>query len=379
MQFKDIPGLEDVKKTLVASVRESHIAHAQLFAGPEGSANLALALAYATYIQCENRGEEDSCGECASCSKNKKYIHPDLHFVFPISSTKQVSKDPLSALFYKDWRNFLLENPYNNLVEWGNFIGAENKQLLISVDESRNVIKTLSLKSFESEYKIMIIWLPEVMRHEAANAILKILEEPPVKTLFLLVTNNLEKIITTILSRTQKVFIPAFEDTLIAGYLREHYQVDEKKALQLSYLADGNMDKAIRMMSEADEDHQQMFRDWMRMCFLLYRKTSNLIELTEWSEMFAKLGRESQKNLLLFGMNILRETLVYKYTATSLVRLPQEDLTFVENFSKVLSDEKIEIISAKLNQSSLYIERNASPKMVFMAASFQIAQVFNQS
>lgn len=379
MQFRDIPGLEEVKKTLIASVQNNHIAHAQMFAGPEGSGNLVLALAYAAYIQCENKGEEDSCGECASCSKHKKYIHPDLHFTFPITSTKTVNKDPLSSMFYKDWRAFLLENPYNNLVEWGTHIGAENKQLIISVDESRNVIKTLALKSFEAEYKIMIIWLPEVMRGEAANAMLKILEEPPAKTLFILVTNNLEKIITTILSRTQKVFIPGFSDKLISQYLVERYQIEEKRAQQLAYLADGNMDKALRMMTEIDEDHQQMFRDWMRMCFLLYKKTSNLLELTEWSEMFAKLGRESQKSLLQFGMNILRETLVYKYTSTSLVRLPQEDLKFVENFSKVLSDDKVEKINQKLNESSYYIERNASSKMVFMDASFYIAQVFNQA
>jgi len=379
MLFREIPGLEDVKKTLIASVQNNHIAHAQLFAGLEGSANLSLALAYSAYIQCENRTPEDSCGECASCSKHKKLIHPDLHFVFPISTTKTVNKDPLSALFYKDWRAFLLENPYNNLVEWGNHIGAENKQLIISVDESRNVVRTLSLKSFEAEYKIMIIWLPEVMRGEASNAMLKILEEPPAKTLFILVTNNLEKIITTILSRTQKVFIPSFSDKLIAGYLTSRYEVEEKRAQQLAFLADGSMDKALRMMTEIDEDHQQMFRDWMRMCFLLYKKTSNLIELAEWSEMFAKLGRESQKSLLLFGMNILRETLVYKYTASSLVRLPQEDLKFVENFSKVLSDDKVEKISRKLNECSMYIERNASSKMVFMDASFHIAQVLNQA
>jgi DNA polymerase III subunit delta' len=217
------------------------------------------------------------------------------------------------------------------------------------------------------------------MRGEAANAMLKILEEPPAKTLFILVTNNLEKIITTILSRTQKVFIPGFGDKLISQYLVDRYQIEEKRAQQLAYLADGNMDKALRMMTEIDEDHQQMFRDWMRMCFLLYKKTSNLLELTEWSEMFAKLGRESQKSLLQFGMNILRETLVYKYTSTSLVRLPQEDLKFVENFSKVLSDDKVEKINQKLNESSYYIERNASSKMVFMDASFYIAQVFNQA
>ena len=379
MLFSQIPGLQEIKHTLINSVKNSHIAHAQLFAGTEGSANLSLALAYGMYINCENKQEEDSCGECASCSKYRKLIHPDLQFSFPFSATKQVPKDPLSPMFMKDWRAFVLENPYGNVQEWGNAIGAENKQLIISVDESRNIIKSLSMKSFEAEYKVMIIWLPEMMRGEASNAMLKILEEPPAKTIFILVTNNIEKIITTILSRTQKVMIPPFKDAEVKSYLIEHYELEDKKAGQLAYLADGNMDEAIRMISEVAEDNHQMFRDWMRLCYMLLKKSSNIVEVVEWSEIFNKMGREGQKSLFQYGMNILRETLVYKYTGEGLVRLQQEDLKFVENFAKILDDEKIDLISARLNESAYHIERNASAKITFIDTSFYIASVFSKN
>jgi DNA polymerase-3 subunit delta' len=378
MLFAEIPGLEDVKRTLIGSVANNHIAHAQLFAGKEGSANMALALAYSTYIHCENRQENDSCGQCASCSKTAKLIHPDVHFVFPVNTNKAVTKDPASALFMKDWRNFLIQNPYAGIHSWGEAIGTENKQLIINTEDSKNIIKTLALKSFEGEYKIMIIWLPELMKTEGANAILKILEEPPAKTLFLMVSNNIDKLLTTIQSRTQKVMIPSFSDTEIKNHITSLHQLEDKTASRIAFLADGNMDAAIRMTGEPEETNHDMFRDWMRLCFILYRKSSNLTDLNQWSEAFAAQGREAQKNLLQYGINILRETLVFKHTDQQLVRLQQEDLKFVEGFAKVMSDEMIETISRKLNDMFYHIERNASAKITFMEASFYIASVFNK-
>lgn len=277
MLFSQIKGLEETKASLIASVKNRHVAHAQLFAGPEGSGSLAMALAYATYINCEEKGETDSCGTCASCNKFNKLIHPDLHFVFPVSTTKSVSKDASSALFMKEWRNFIAENPYGGLIEWGNFIGAENKQLNISVDESRNIIKTVTMKSFEAEYKIMVIWLPEQMNSSSANAILKVLEEPPVKTIFLLVTQNPDKIITTVLSRTQRVKIRPFTDEEVTKYLIEDKKLDEKQARQIAYLADGNLNEGLRLLQQVEEDNHQMFREWMRLCY----KKVNVLELVD--------------------------------------------------------------------------------------------------
>ncbi|MFN3404347.1 MAG: ATP-binding protein [Cytophagaceae bacterium] len=373
MQFSQIPGLVETKKTLMASVQNSHVAHAQLFMGSEGGANLALAVAYATYINCESRVENDSCGTCPSCVKYNKLIHPDLHFVFPVATTKHVPKDPLSSLFMNDWRKFFLDNPYGGVLNWGEFIGSENKQLNISVEESRNIIKNISLKPFEAEYKILIIWLPENMHITAANAILKVLEEPPQKTLFLLVTNNSEKIITTVLSRTQKVKVRPFTDEEVKHYLKEKQGFDDKKATQLAYLSDGNLNEALRLASEIEEDNHQMFRDWMRVCF----KKNNVAELMEWMEAFQKLGREGQKSLFHYGLGILRETLVCRYSK-DLLRLNEEDMKFVEGFSKVLDEWKVENISKQLNEGFYHIERNANAKIVFLDMSFQISAIMKQ-
>ncbi|MCR6637810.1 MAG: DNA polymerase III subunit delta [Sporocytophaga sp.] len=369
MLFSQIKGLEETKASLIASVKNRHVAHAQLFAGPEGSGSLAMALAYATYINCEEKGETDSCGTCASCNKFNKLIHPDLHFVFPVSTTKSVSKDASSALFMKEWRNFIAENPYGGLIEWGNFIGAENKQLNISVDESRNIIKTVVLKSFEAEYKIMVIWLPEQMNSSSANAILKVLEEPPVKTIFLLITQNPDKIITTVLSRTQRVKIRPFTDEEVTKFLMEEKQLDEKKARQVAYLADGNLNEGLRLLQQAEEDNHQMFREWMRLCY----KKVNILELVDWSEAFQKLGREGQKNLFQYGLNILRETLICRLNSKELLRLNEEDLKFVDGFSKALNEVKIENISKSLNEAYYHIERNANAKIVFLDLSLQIS------
>jgi DNA polymerase III subunit delta' len=374
MLFSHIPGLDDTKRTLINSVKNAHIAHAQLFHGREGSANLALALAYATYINCENKGEDDSCGECPSCYKFNKLIHPDLHFVFPISTTKEVTKDALSNLFMKHWRNIVIANPYLNLSNWGDEIGSENKQLNISVDESRNILKSLALKSFEAEYKILILWLPEMMNASSANAILKVLEEPPSKTIFLLVTNNSEKIITTILSRIQLIKIRSFTDEEVKSHLTGKFSLDEKRAGQLAYLAEGNMNEAVRLKDEIQEDNHQLFRDWMRSCY----KKNNITEIVAWSESFQKIGREAQKHLLQYGLNTIRETFLFRHTGTEIVRLQEDELKFVEGFSKVLNDLKIEQVSRQLNEAYYHIERNANPKILFLDLSLNISSLMKK-
>lgn len=369
MLFSQIKGLEETKASLIASVKNRHVAHAQLFAGPEGSGSLAMALAYATYINCEAKGETDSCGTCPSCNKFNKLIHPDLHFVFPVSTTKSVTKDASSASFMKEWRNFIAENPYGGPIEWGNYIGAENKQLNISVEESRNIIKTVTMKSFEAEYKIMVIWLPEQMNSSSANAILKVLEEPPVNTIFLLVTQNPDKIITTVLSRTQRVKVRPFTDEEVTRYFIEEKHLEEKQAKQIAYLADGNLNEGIRLLEQSEEDNHQMFREWMRLCY----KKNNILDLVDWSESFQKLGREGQKNLFQYGLNIMRETLICRLNSKQLLRLNEEDLKFVEGFSKALNEVKIENISKGLNEAYYHIERNANAKIVFLDLSLQIS------
>ena len=220
MLFKSIPGLSETKKLLIDAVKNNHIAHAQLFVGAAGALNLPLATAYATYLHCQNRGDDDACGVCPACSKNLKFIHPDTHFVFPMSNVKgEKDEERLKAEIMKSWRAFLLEQPFGNLNEWTTFYGGEDKQALISREESREIIKTLSLKPFESPYKIMVIWQPEFMHPSAANGILKILEEPAAHTYFILVTNAADKLLPTIISRTQIISVPLLEDEEIEGQL----------------------------------------------------------------------------------------------------------------------------------------------------------------
>jgi len=378
MLFAEIPGLEETKQSLIGSVTAGHIAHAQLFYGPEGSAGLALALAYATYINCENKGAEDACGECPSCSKMRRMMHPDFFMIMPISNVKKKagkgkSNDDeggtsraLSEDFMPDFREMVAANPYADFNEWANQIEAENKQLNIPVEEARGVIRKLSMKAFEAEYKIMVIWLAEYMRNESANALLKILEEPPQKTIFLLVSNNLERLITTILSRTQKVKVRAFSDEEVVQYLTKHQDLDQKKAQQVAWLADGNVAEARRLISSTDEAINALFQDWMRDCY-----SFKLKQLIERSESFTELGREQQKNLMLYGLNLFREALIFKLSRQDLLRLQEQDLKFIEGFSKALNGDQMEKIAGLLNEAFYHIERNANPKILFMDLSFQ--------
>ena len=236
MLFKDIIGQEEIKKKLIKTVEENRVSHAQLFSGPEGAGSLPLAIAYAQYISCENRSGNDSCGTCHSCFKYSKLIHPDLHFILPVASTPKV-KEPLTDKFLEEWRVSFIENPYLNPAEWYKAIGLENKQGFINVAESNEIIRKLSLKSYESEYKVVIIWLPEKMNKSAANKLLKIIEEPPSKTLFLMVTENSTNILPTIYSRVQVIRIPKLEEAEILLALQQGFDLEEDNIKNAAYLA----------------------------------------------------------------------------------------------------------------------------------------------
>src|SRR6187431_2885626 len=267
MKFSEIPGLAETKKLLIDSVQSNHIAHAQLFVGAEGALNLPMALAYATYLHCQDKGEV-ACGVCSACSKNLKFIHPDTHFVFPLSNVKNdKDEDRFKADITKAWRAFLNEQPFGSLDDWTNYYGGEDKQALISREESREIIKTLSLKPFESPYKVMIIWQPELMHPSAANGILKLLEEPPPHTYFILVTNAVDRLLPTIISRTQIVTVPLLFDEEVESCLVEKYSVEKNKANRIARLAEGNLNLAIQLIESEEGDNAQRFMDWMRTCF----------------------------------------------------------------------------------------------------------------
>ena len=370
MRFQDIPGLAETKTQLIKAVKNNQIAHAQLFLCKNGGANLPLALAYAAYINCEHPTDVDACGSCPSCLKNEKFIHPDLHFVYPVSSTKTITgKEVISTNFIADWRKFLQNSPFGNVNQWTITFGGENKQVNISKEESRQIIKNLSLKAFEGNFKIMLIWLPEYMNSASANAILKILEEPQKGTLFLLVCNDDEQLLTTILSRTQIVKIRQFSDEEIIELLTARYEVETSRAQQLAHWVDGDINEALALLEGTEEDTHDIFRTWMRYCF-----TRDLVNLVEMSEEFHKNGKVAQRGLLQYGLSMMRESLLSTANASKMHRIQGEEEKFVQNFSKVMTFDKVEKISTLFNDAIYHLERNASAKITFLDLSLQIAR-----
>jgi DNA polymerase-3 subunit delta' len=370
MRFADIPGLRDTSHLLAETVKNSHAAHAQLFLGSPGALNLPMALAYATYLHCENKGD-DACGVCAACSKSLKYIHPDTHFVFPVSNVKgDKDEDRFKAEIMKSWRAFLLENPFGSMDDWTNYYGGEDKQAIISKDESREIIKALALKPFESRSKIMIIWQPELMHPSAANAILKILEEPPPQTFFILVTNAGDQLLPTILSRTQIVTIPLLSDEDLLAYLKSR-GVEPARASKITTLADGNLNHALRLAEGSDDNHSQFFIEWMRTCF-----RHDYISLVRFADEYHGMDKLQQKNLMAVGMNLLREALLNNAGAHTIHRVTGDELAFVQNFAKALDLKKIDQAYRLFNDAGYFLERNGSAKMIFLDLSLQLANLF---
>jgi len=376
MLFSEISGLLSIKNILLQSVKNNHIAHSQLFLGNEGSANLALALAYAQYINCENPLENDSCGVCDSCGKIQKFIHPDIHFVFPVTTTKKITKEALSEDFLVEWRKFLLNNSYANISDWLNTIGAENKQPNISAEEARNVIKSLALKSFEATYKVMLIWLPEYFNLTAANVLLKILEEPPRNTIFLLVGNKADNILTTILSRTQLIKIPEFTESEIIEELEKKFPHSDK-IKNAAIISNGNLNLAFQLVEGQIDENHEIFGQWMRLCFDCFSK-NKIIDLLELAERFQKMSKDSQKSLLVYSLQMFRDSLIHISGKVELIRMPEEIKTFISNFSKVMSFEKIEFLYEKFNAAIYHLERNASPKITFFNISLVVAEMIKK-
>ncbi|HQS04875.1 MAG: hypothetical protein B7X86_04875 [Sphingobacteriales bacterium 17-39-43] len=366
MLFQEVIGQNAIKEQLIQSVFENRVSHAQLFLGPEGSGSFALALAYAQFISCTERTERDSCGICASCRKYNKLIHPDLHFSYPFFRGGE-KEDSMADL--GEWRDLVLSNPYFNLDEWRLRLDAQNKQPNINKAECLNILHRLSLKAFESEYKTMIIWLPEYLKNEG-NRLLKTLEEPANKTLIILVAQNQDQILNTIISRTQLVKIPALKNEDIVQYLTENKDISETQASRIAYLSDGNMQAALNLLKEDDHDDFRNFTGWMRMTFA--DKGAQIIDFVD---ELSKLGRENQKNMLRYGVQLIRECIMMMSGAESLVHLPSAELDFVKNFSKHLDLAKCEALVNELEKAHYHIERNANPKILFLDVSLQFVKI----
>ncbi|TXB64703.1 DNA polymerase III subunit delta' [Vicingus serpentipes] len=373
MQFKEIVGHSEVKKRLIATVNEGRISHAQLFLGGEGSGNLPMAIAYAQYIACENKSDNDSCGNCSSCVKFEKLAHPDLHFVFPVATNKSIKKDPVSSKFINEWRELVIEKKgYFTLPDLQEKLATENKQLIIPKDESVEILKTLSLKTYEAEYKTMIIWYPEKFNISSANKLLKILEEPPNKTLFILVAHDSEQIIPTILSRTQLVKVDKIKDADLISVLTDKFNLTENQATSITSFADGNFVTAQKIIEEssAEEFFYSHFTKWMRMGFV-----ADVPGLINFSEESSKLGREKQKQFLSYSLHIFRESLIQNYGDTSLNRVSSNENKFLEKFAPFIHGANCIDIIELFNDAIYHIERNANPKILFLDVSLKLTKL----
>lgn len=374
MQFKDVVGHNSVKSRLIKTVKDGRISHAQLFLGQEGGGNLPMAIAYAQFISCEHKSETDSCGECPSCIKFQKLSHPDLHFVYPVATSADVKEKPISANYISQWRESIQEDAYLSLANWQNKIETGNKQLLISKYESESILKILNLKTYEAEYKTVIIWYPEKFNIASGNKLLKIIEEPPSKTLFILVAQDAEQIISTILSRTQLVKINKIDESDLQNELIEKYSLEDSIARKIAHQSDGNYISAKKLIehSETEELFHDLFKDWMRSAF-----KGNVPGLITWSEEIAKtaFGREKQKQFLKYALHLFRESLIKNYGASEMERIADNEASFLTNFSPYIHGANcIEIIEL-FNDASYHIERNVNPKILFLDISLKLTKL----
>ena len=370
MQFKDVIGQDAVKQRLIGSVRENHVSHAQLFLGPAGSGKLPLALAYAQYILCPNRTETDSCGVCPTCQKMQKLVHPDLHFVVPTATTKKVKSNPESDLFMEEWREYVIQNQgYVDTSSWYTFLDVENKQGYMSVRDAASLLRKLSMKSYEGEYKIAIIWMAEKMRVDTANKLLKLLEEPPEKTVFLLIVEDQEELLATIKSRTALVKIPAIETNAVEKALVEHLHCQPNQAHDAAMISEGNWITACHSVQDS-EDHKfffTTFQQWMRLCF-----RAAYSELIDFSNNIKSLGREKQKELLEYGLRIIRNSLLFNNNLAEIVMLPNDEKTFNSKFAPFVNPANLAQIAELFEEAMRQIERNGYAPLIFTDVSFKM-------
>ena len=365
MHFDQIAGHKKLKAQLCNMVRTGRTPHAQIFLGPKGCGKLSLALAFAQYVLCEQKTETGSCGQCSACTKSAKFIHPDIHFSFPTVGSKMTSNH-----FMEEWRVAMKEDPYLNVNQWLQRLGAENKQGNITVDECNNIIKKLSLKIFEGSHKILIIWLPEYLGKEG-NRLLKLIEEPPEHTLFLLVAENQERILQTILSRCQLIKINALADEDVKTALQKRNpDITDDRLESVTHLASGDLNEAMKLLLHEEQDQAALFLDWLRKCY-----RGNGAELVKWVDAFAKLGRENQKQFVQYALHFMREFLQLSIAADSPVRLRNKELSTAQNLTKVMSFEHVRQITAILDDCYYHIERNANPKILFLDASIKINKI----
>ena len=364
MLFKQIIGQAYLKNRLLNIAKEGRVSHTQLFVGPEGSGNLALAVAFAQYVNCKNPLPDDSCGICPSCVKFEKLIHPDLHFTFPTISPYKQSKELL-----EEWREAFSANPYLSDFDWLNTLDSgANKQGNITIDECRDIVHRLSLTSYEAKYKTQIIWQPEHLKNEG-NVLLKLLEEPPQGTLILLVANNTEKVLATILSRAQTVKIQKLQDAEIEAALMELHACSQQKATDIARLSDGDYNMAMSLVGIEHDGYFERYSKWMRCCY-----AGKVDEIQKWVDDINGTGREYVKNFLGYTSQMMRAAFLYRYGDKQLLRVNEEELGFLVKFTGFIHSGNLSEIIKSLDEAVVHTERNANLKIMFLNLSLYIGK-----
>jgi DNA polymerase-3 subunit delta' len=372
MLYTQIIGQAEAKERLIKLVNDARVPHALLFTGKEGCGNLPMAFAFAQHLYCTQAKPDGPCNECPSCLKVSKLTHPDLLLVFPIAKSKHVKS---SDNLVKDFREAFLANPYLTLNQWFGELSAENKQPIIPVEEANDILRKLSYTSYEGSYKIMVIWQPEKMNTEAANKLLKILEEPPEKTIFILVSDHPEQLLATIISRVQQIpFRPDTEADIAAG-LMDRFKVNAEVARQAAILANGNFSEAIALLTENEENVSFLahFQTFMRLA-LRFDCTKALA----WVDENALSGREKQKQFLQYGLEIFRDALMYNYGDKNLVRLSGSERDFLTKFAPFVNQKNYEELVEAFNSNYYYVERNANPKILFLDLLLRVNELINR-
>ncbi|MDW5288978.1 DNA polymerase III subunit delta' [Formosa sp. PL04] len=379
MLFKDILGQDHIKNHLTQSVDNGRIPHAQLFVGPEGCGTLPLAIAYAQYILCKNNNGENNSGNETCNLKFNNISHPDLHFAFPVTTTGSVKSHPVSSHFLTEWRQLLKEQPYGNLFDWYKMLGVDNKQGQIGVDEAQDIVKALSLKAYEGGYKVMIIWMAEKMNAAAANKLLKLIEEPPNKTVFILIAEEEQSIINTIRSRCQVLHFPILAEDVIVEALVKAYQIKESEATKIAHQSNGNYNKACDLVYHDSEDTQfeDWFVLWVRSAFKAKGNKAAIHDIVNWSEEIAKTGRETQKQFLHFCMEFFRQAMLLNYGANALVYLEPKTTFKLEKFAPFIHSGNIMDIYEALQDAIYHIERNGNSKIVLTDLSIKLTRLLH--
>lgn len=371
MLYNQVIGQQEAKGRLIKMVNENRVPHALLFSGKEGSGNLPAALAFAQHLYCTAKTENGACGTCSSCNKVSKMIHPDLHFVFPIAKSKDVKS---SNDLIKEFREAFLQKSYLSLNDWFNELSAENKQPIIPVEEANDILRKLSYTSYEGSYKMMIIWQPEKMNVEAANKLLKVLEEPPEQTIFILVSTHADQLLATIISRVQQIPFYNCSEQEITEALVTNYKINSEVAKQTAVLANGNYGEALALLAHNDDNVSLLntFQSFMRLALKF-----DASKALQWIDETAGIGREKQKQFFQYGLEVFRDSLMYNFGDKNLVRLSGQEKQFLEKFAPFITQRNYEKLVEEFNNSFYYIERNANPKILFMDLILKTNELIN--